>query len=88
MNAQTQITRFASQAILTSAFLLNSAQAAEPKAAPAPAAGKVEVVAQLPIRPGNVAATEQGRVFATVHPLDKPTGVQLIEITGKQQYRA
>lgn len=88
MNAQTQITRFASQAILTSAFLLGTAQAAEPKAAQAPIAGKVEVVAQLPIRPGNVAATEQGRVFATVHPLDKPSGVQLIEITGKQHYRA
>lgn len=53
-----------------------------------PIAGSVEVVAQLPIRPGNVAATEQGRVFATVHPLDKPSGLQLIEITGKQQYRA
>jgi hypothetical protein len=88
MNAQTQITRFASQAILTSAFLLGTAQAAEPKAAQAPIAGKVEVVAQLPIRPGNVAATKQGRVFATVHPLDKPSGVQLIEITSKQHYRA
>jgi hypothetical protein len=88
MNAHTQISRFASQAILTSAILLSSAQAAEPQATPAPAASKVEVVAQLPIRPGNVAATEQGRVFATVHPLDIPTGVQLIEITGQQQYRA
>lgn len=53
-----------------------------------PAADNVEVVAQLPIRPGNVAATAQGRVFATVHPLDKPSGVQLIEITGKQSYQA
>lgn len=53
-----------------------------------PTAGKTEVVAQLPIRPGNVAATAQGRVFATVHPLDKPSGVQLIEITGKEKYHA
>lgn len=53
-----------------------------------PVAEKIEVVAQLPIRPGNVAATAQGRVFATVHPLDKPSGVQLIEITGKQKYHA
>lgn len=53
-----------------------------------PVAGEVEVVAQLPIRPGNVAATAEGRVFATVHPLDKPTGVQLIEVTGEHDYHA
>lgn len=87
MNAHTRIALFASQAIVSSAFLLGNAQAA-PAAVQTPIADKVEVVAQLPIRPGNVAATEQGRVFATVHPLDKPTGVQLIEITGKRQYHA
>ena len=55
----------------------------------APAASaKLEVVAELPIRPGNVTATKDGRVFATVHPLGKPSGVQLITITGKHQYRA
>lgn len=53
-----------------------------------PVAGNIEVVAELPIRPGNVTATEQGRTFATVHPLDKPSGLQLIEITGTQQYHA
>lgn len=52
-----------------------------------PVAGKIEVVAELPIRPGNVAATPQGRVFATVHPLGTHEGVQLIEITGRNQYR-
>lgn len=49
---------------------------------------RLEVIAALPIRPGNVAATPQGRVFATVHPLDKPSGVQLMEITGNSSYRA
>ena len=53
----------------------------------APAIGTLEVVAELPIRPGNVTATRDGRVFATVHPFDKPSGTQLMEITGPEQYR-
>ncbi len=53
----------------------------------APAVGTLEEVATLPIRPGNVTATRSGRVFATVHPLDKPSGLQLIEITGRDRYR-
>lgn len=40
-------------------------------AAAAPKVGTLEVIAELPIRPGNVAATPDGRVFATVHALDK-----------------
>lgn len=42
--------------------------------------GSLETVAELPIRPGNVSVTRDGRVFATVHPLDTPSGLQLIEI--------
>lgn len=53
----------------------------------APAVGTLEEVAQLPIRPGNVSVTQGGRVFATVHPLDIPSGLQLIEVTGKNSYR-
>ena len=53
----------------------------------APTVGTLEEVATLPIRPGNVTATRAGRVFATVHPLDKPSGLQLIEITGADSYR-
>lgn len=53
----------------------------------APAVGTLEEVAQLPFRPGNVTATPSGRVFATTHPLDKPSGQQLIEITGTDSYR-
>lgn len=52
-----------------------------------PAAGPLEIVAELPFRPANVAATEDGKVFATVHPLDKPSGAQLITLTGKHAYR-
>ncbi|MGL5631209.1 MAG: L-dopachrome tautomerase-related protein [Azovibrio sp.] len=73
----------------TSLFLLMlqaglAAQAAQPTY---PQPGTLEEVAQLPIRPGNVTATAQGRVFATVHPLDKPSGLQLIEITGPNSYK-
>lgn len=52
-----------------------------------PTAGELEIVAELPFRPANVAATEDGKVFATVHPLDKPSGAQLVTITGKHAYR-
>ncbi len=54
----------------------------------APSVGPLEEVATLPIRPGNVTATRDGRVFATVHPLDKPAGLQLIEITAPNRYHA
>ncbi|ABS07558.1 hypothetical protein [Shewanella baltica] len=40
-----------------------------------PAVGSLETVAELPIRPGNVSVTAQGRIFATVHPLDTPSGL-------------
>ncbi|MEM1323215.1 MAG: L-dopachrome tautomerase-related protein [Bacteroidota bacterium] len=45
----------------------------------------LEVVAELDLRPGNVAVSEDGRVFTTVHPLGNPN-VQLIEITGKNSF--
>lgn len=62
-----------------SSVLFNSAFAAK--------AGDLEVVAELPIRPGNVAPAADGRVFATVHPLGAPADAQLIEITGKTRYK-
>lgn len=52
------------------------------------AAGKVEIAAELPIRPGNVALNDEGRIFATVHPFDGDKPVQLIEITSKKTFRA
>lgn len=52
-----------------------------------PEVGTLETVAELPIRPGNVTATQDGRVFATVHPFDSPSGLQLIEVTGKDSYQ-
>lgn len=63
------------------------AMATAPVLAAAPAVGTLEVVAEMPIRPGNVTATREGRVFATVHPLDKPSGVQLMEVTAPDSYR-
>lgn len=77
-------TRVSASLVLSIAAAFASVDA---PAAPA-MSGKLEVVAELPIRPGNVTATVDGRVFATVHPLGRPTGVQLITITGKHQYRA
>ncbi|MNR76078.1 Major royal jelly protein [compost metagenome] len=67
-----------------SAYAITSAadKAAQPQAA------AVDIVAELPMRPGNVAATKEGRIFATVHPLGKPSGLQLIEITGKKSFVA
>jgi sugar lactone lactonase YvrE len=49
----------------------------------APETGSLETVAELPIRPGNVSVTTEGRIFATVHPLDTPSGLQLIEVDRK-----
>lgn len=65
------------------ATLIGAAQ----QALATPTVGALEEVATLPIRPGNVTATRSGRVFATVHPLDKPSGLQLIEITAPDSYR-
>jgi sugar lactone lactonase YvrE len=49
-------------------------------------AGALEEVAALPINPGNLAVTEEGRVFATVHQF-RPADARLIEITGPDSYR-
>jgi len=43
------------------------------------AAPALEVVASLPIRPGNVTVAPGGRVFASIHPLGSPK-IQLVEI--------
>jgi len=45
----------------------------------------LEVVAELPIRPANVAVSKDGRIFATIHPLGS-NDLQLIEITGKKTF--
>ena len=48
--------------------------------------GAIEAVAELPINPGNLAVTESGRVFATVHQFRRAEA-QLIEVTGPNSYR-
>lgn len=48
---------------------------------------QVEVVAELAIRPGNVAVSQTNRIFMSVHPLGGASDVQLIEILGKNRYR-
>ena len=45
----------------------------------------LEIVAELDLRPGNVAVSSDGRVFTTIHPLADPD-IQLVEITGKNSY--
>ena len=47
--------------------------------------GTVELVAELPINPGNVAVSQSGRIFSSVHQFRSPD-VKLIEITGKTSY--
>ena len=54
--------------------------------ADAPAPGTLEVIAELPINPGNLAVTAEGRVFATVHQFRR-ADAQLIEVTGATSYR-
>lgn len=53
-----------------------------------PEKGELQVVANLNIRPGNVTVSDDGRIFATIHPLDKPSRWRLIEITGKTSWKA
>ena len=48
--------------------------------------GALEVVAELPINPGNLAVTADGRVFATVHQFRR-ADAQLIEVTGPASYQ-
>lgn len=48
--------------------------------------GAIELVAELPINPGNLAVTPDGRVFTTVHQFRR-AAVQLIEVTGPQRWQ-
>lgn len=77
---------FATAAIAAAVTFSQPVQAVEQDELPF--AAQLDVVAELPMRPGNVTATKEGRVFATVHPLSKPSGLQLIEILGKNNFRA
>jgi len=52
-----------------------------------PLIGQIETVTTLPFRPGNVAATKDGRVFATVHPFAGELGIQLLEVTSVGSYK-
>ncbi len=48
---------------------------------------KLKTVAEMDMRPGNVAVDAEGRVFTTIHPLGNPNAnFQLIEITGKDSF--
>lgn len=50
-----------------------------------PEMGQVEIVAELPFNPGNVAVSSDGRVFASVHQFRNPE-LKVIEITGKSSF--
>lgn len=45
---------------------------------------RLEVVASLPVAPGNVAVSTTGRVFITFHPEGRPVGDKLVEIVAGQ----
>lgn len=47
---------------------------------------KLEVVAELNFRPGNVAVSKTGRVFSTIHPLGGGD-IQVVEITSPKNYK-
>lgn len=51
-----------------------------------PQIGQLEVVAELDITPGNVTASKDGRIFASIHGMRRGP-VQLIEITGRNSYK-
>lgn len=71
-----------------SAALLAVSISAFNSAVAAPNTGDLEVIAELPMRPGNVTPAPGNRVFATVHPLDAPNAAQLIEITDRTHFKA
>jgi sugar lactone lactonase YvrE len=51
-----------------------------------PKRGTIEVVAELPINPGNVTVSKDGRIFSTVHQFRRGDA-QLIEVTGFNTYK-
>ncbi|MFX1680444.1 L-dopachrome tautomerase-related protein [Mitsuaria sp. CC2] len=79
--------RRAITAVAISLTLGGGLTAALSPAAQAATLGELEVVAELPLRPGNVTPGPGGRLFATVHPLGAPAAAQLIEITGLKSYK-
>lgn len=60
---------------------------ASPKSTSTVADSDLEVVISLPFRPGNVTVSDNGEVFATVHPLGNPA-LQLIKVNPDGSYRA
>lgn len=50
----------------------------------AEADARLEVVATLPVAPGNVAVSAAGRVFFTFHPEGRPKGDKLVELVSGQ----
>lgn len=46
--------------------------------------GRLEVVATLPVAPGNVTVSADGRVFFTLHPEGRPEGDKLVELVSGQ----
>jgi sugar lactone lactonase YvrE len=63
--------------------LVKSASATETQT---PKRGTIEVVAELPINPGNVTVSKDGRIFSTVHQFRRGDA-QLIEVTGFNTYK-
>ncbi|TCR61539.1 L-dopachrome tautomerase-related protein [Bosea sp. BK604] len=68
--------------LATAATLVSPVTASEQ-----PKVGQIEIVAELDITPGNVTASKDGRVFASVHGMRRGP-VQMIEITGRSSYVA
>ncbi len=55
-----------------------------PVISPAEAEKGLEIVATLPVAPGNVAVSASGRVFFTLHPEGRPEGDKLVELVAGQ----
>lgn len=65
---------------LTSAALLASLSVLPSWAQPLVQSENIEIIAKMTMRPGNVTATKNGRVFTTIHPMGGEFGLQLAEI--------
>lgn len=46
---------------------------------------ELEVVLEMPMRPGNVTISAKGEIFATIHPLSNPS-MQVVKVTSDRKY--
>lgn len=70
---------------MLAAMMLAACSTQPEQQAATPPVGKVEIMAELDITPGNVTASKDGRIFASIHGMRRGP-LQLIEVTGRHAY--